>query len=88
MALLKILQQGQEVPVPLQTCSSCGQKNQQDHMINLIIAVGSPGHPSLLPFQNEEIWACCAVCWSTIAHTLVNEVATHLHQQLLAVPNT
>ena len=64
-----------EVPEPMRTCESCGKQVISSSAINVIIVVGSPGHPTLKPFQceYEEHWACSPGCWSAVAKACVDE---------------
>jgi len=63
-------------PPPPRTCEACGNVVPVGHdAINCIIAVGSPGHPDLYPFQcaSEEHWACSVECWRAVAHACIDE---------------
>lgn len=88
--------QGQEESVvygsdsPTVKCDNpaCGKKGPSHLMINLMLCVGSPGHPDLLPFQcpgggqidgRPEHWACSPECWKIIAHACIDE---HMHTLL------
>ena len=64
-----------EMPEPTRTCECCGKTGQSSSMINVIIVVGSPGDPTLKPFQceYEEHWACSPGCWSAVAKACVDE---------------
>lgn len=69
------------VPAPI-PCEACGkQVARRDEAINIIIVVGSPGHPALPPFQcpQEEHWACSLECWLLVAHACIDE---HIHTLL------
>ena len=91
------MQQGRDMegintPPPV-VCENCGTTvPRQDQAINLMIAVGSPGHPELAPFQCPggghslgDHWACSIECWGKIAHACIDEHMTEflkaLHQQ-------
>lgn len=68
------------LPQP-RTCEACGTIVPVGHdAINIIIVVGSPGHPELPPFQcpNEEHWACCIDCWKKVAHACIDEHMTQV----------
>ena len=62
-----------ELPIghdsPHRSCENCGIIMKSSDMINIMIAVGSPGHPSLTGFQCPftEHWTCSTACWLTIA---------------------
>ena len=61
---------------PPRVCEACGKVVPVGHdAINIIIVVGSPGHPDLAPFQcsAEEHWACSIVCWEKVAHACITE---------------
>lgn len=67
---------------PIVTCEACGKQGPSHLMINAIIAIGSPGHPSLPPFQcsgseqfkgSTEHWACSPDCWASVAHACIDE---------------
>jgi len=67
---------------PARTCEACGKVVPVGHdAINVIIVVGSPGHPELPPFQcpHEEHWACSIDCWLKVAHACIDE---HISQVL------
>lgn len=73
----------QKLPPP-RRCEACGTIVPVGHdAINCIIVIGSPGHPSLMPFQcpMEEHWACSPVCWKKVAIACIEE---HMHQLLLS----
>ncbi len=70
---------------PTVECESCGKKGPSHLMINLMIGIGSPGHPSLAAMQcpgsgqienRPEHWACTPECWQKIAHACIDE---HMH---------
>lgn len=64
---------------PPRTCESCGTVVPIGHdAINVIIVVGSGGHPDIVPFQclHEEHWACSPECWKKVAHACIDE---HMH---------
>lgn len=66
---------------PPRTCESCGKVVAVGHdAINVIIVIGSPGHPDIAPFQCsfEEHWACSLKCWLKVAHACIDE-----HMQVL-----
>jgi len=74
---------------PTVMCECCGKSGPSHLMINLMIAIGSPGHPSISGFQcpgsgqvhrSPEHWACSPDCWKEIAHACINE---HMHDLLL-----
>ena len=67
---------------PTLTCESCGKQELSHNMINLMIGVGSPGHPSITGFQcpgsgqyegRPEHWACSPECWIKVAHACIDE---------------
>ena len=73
---------------PTVNCESCGKSGPSHLMINCIIFIGSPGHPSLPPFQcpgsqqieqRPEHWACTPECWLLVAHACIDE---HMHELL------
>jgi hypothetical protein len=73
---------------PTLTCEKCGKQGPSHLMINLMIGVGSPGHPSITGFQcpgsgqyqgRPEHWACSLDCWREIAHACIEE---HVHELL------
>lgn len=69
---------------PPRVCEACGITVPIGHdAINCIIVIGSPGHPSLMPFQcaHEEHWACSIACWSQVAHACINEHMLELLKQ-------
>lgn len=69
-----------EVPEPIRTCEACGKKITSSLAINCIIVIGSPGHPTLAPFQcaHEEHWACSIGCWNKVAHACIDEHMSEL----------
>ncbi len=56
----------------------CKTKIQSSNAINGFMTIGSPGHTSIPPIQNEEIWACSIRCWIDICHLLIDEFGNHL----------
>lgn len=76
----------QEIPYgsdsPIVGCEACGKSGRSHEMINVMIVIGSPGHPSLPAFQcsNTEHWACSPDCWKQVAHACIDE---HMHVLLL-----
>lgn len=75
---------------PTVTCEACGKPGPSHLMINLMIGIGSPGHPALAPFQcpgsgqieqRPEHWACTPECWAKIAHACVDEHMSALLKQ-------
>ncbi len=80
-------------PAPVM-CEACGYiVPSRDEAINIIINVGSPGHPSLAPFQCPgggdtygDHWACSIECLKNIAHDCienhVQEVLLYLHKNV------
>ena len=73
----------QVTPEPLRTCEVCGKQVPSSQAINIILTVGSPGHPSLAPFQCPgggdsygDHWSCSPECWKTLAHACIDE---HMH---------
>ena len=78
--MLKPLGQTQIKPelIIVRTCEACGKQVESSQAINLIIVIGSPGHPELAPFQceQEEHWACSLDCWRKVAHACIDE---HMH---------
>jgi hypothetical protein len=86
MVLKPIRKSGGEVPYgsdsPILTCEICGKSAPSHLMINLMIGIGSPGHPSLTGFQcpgsgqyqgRPEHWACSLECWKQLAHACIDE---------------
>lgn len=76
------------VPSPVK-CenSACGKVvNCRHDAINYMFVVGSPGHPSLMPFQcpSGEHWACSIECWEIVAHACIREHALEMLKQLHA----
>lgn len=80
---------------PIVTCENpdCGKSGPSHLMINLMICVGSPGHPHLPPFQcpgsgqiesRAEHWACCPACWLVVGRACLEEHGHELLQQLHA----
>lgn len=70
---------------PPRKCEACGTIVAVGHdAINVIIVVGSPGHPSLAPFQcgYEEHWACSIECWQKVAHACIDEHMRVMLQEL------
>lgn len=73
---------------PPRACEACGTVKPGDQAINVMIGIGSPGHPSLKPFQceQEEHWACSIECWAQVAKACVDEHMVQLlhlaHQSL------
>lgn len=69
------------VTAPPVICESCGKVVQsRDQAINIILVVGSPGHPDLPPFQCPgggdsygDHWACSLECWRQVAHACIEE---------------
>lgn len=68
-------------------CEACGKSVPREQAMNIILVVGSPGHPDLPPFQCPgggdsygDHWACSVECWKTIAHACIDE---HMHAILL-----
>jgi hypothetical protein len=57
------------------TCENCGKSGESDRMINIIITIGSPGHPSLMPFQCDktEHWSCSIDCFEKVGHACISE---------------
>lgn len=72
---------------PTVVCEACQKPGPSHLMINVMIVVGSPGHPALLPFQcsNTEHWACSPECWKIVAHACIDE---HMHELLKAARAT
>lgn len=74
------------IPSPV-TCEACGKTvDRRDYAINIMILVGSPGHPDLPAFQcvgggdsPGDHWACSPECWLKVAHACIDE---HMHQIL------
>lgn len=76
---------------PVVKCEACGKSGPTHLMINLAVCIGSPGHPSLPPFQcpgsqqtapgpaGAEHWACSPDCWKAVAHACIDE---HMHELL------
>ncbi len=64
-----------EVQEPQRTCEACGKQLPSSQSINCIIVIGSPGHPSLAPFQcgHEEHWSCSPDCWQRVSIACINE---------------
>lgn len=61
---------------PSRTCENCGKVVPVGHdAINVIITIGSPGHPDLPPFQCPQVehWACSPDCWAQVAHACIDE---------------
>lgn len=61
---------------PPRKCECCGKVVPIGHdAINVMLTVGSPGHPELSAFQCpfEEHWACSLECWSKVAHACIDE---------------
>lgn len=61
---------------PPRTCEACGAVVPVGHdAINVIVTIGSPGHPDLPPFQCPQVehWACSPNCWGQVAHACVDE---------------
>lgn len=83
--LAPLKQPGQEpeygTDSPIVPCEACGKPGPTHRMINVMIVIGSPGHPSLPPFQcsNTEHWACSRECWGKVAHACIDE---HMHALL------
>ncbi len=69
------IRQVREVPELTRTCEACGKQDLSPNMINVMMVVGSPGHPTIAPFQcpQEEHWACSPECWSKVAHACIDE---------------
>ena len=63
---------------PIVACEKCGKTGASNAMINVMICIGSPGHPSLRGFQCPQIehWACSSECWLEVANACLNE---HMH---------
>lgn len=83
MSLLKPLpsnERGSDSPIV--SCENCTKSLPQHLAMNVIIVVGSPGHPDLAPVQCPliEHWACGPDCWRVVAHACVDE---HMHSHLL-----
>lgn len=81
---MPILQQSTEEPK--RTCSICGAMLPSSQAINVIIVVGSPGHPGLASFQNEEEWACSKEHYRMLAHRIIDETIyphlSNLHAEI------
>lgn len=60
---------------PLVACEACGRQKPRHEMINLVVSVPAPGHPSILGFScpANEHWACSLDCWRAVAHACVDE---------------
>lgn len=61
---------------PPRTCENCGTIVERgDQAINVMMCIGSPGHPDLAPFQcpHTEHWACSPDCWEEVAHACIHE---------------
>lgn len=75
--MLKPINPDQEGPAPAPVaCEACHKQiARRDLAINLIITIGSPGHPELPPIQcpQEEHWACSPECWAAVAHACIDE---------------
>lgn len=75
--MLRPLQSEESISISEQrrTCEACGRSGLSPYMINVIMVVGSPGHPLLPPFQcsQEEHWACSTDCWLKVAHACIDE---------------
>ncbi len=68
------------VAEPIRTCATCGKQVPSSYAISIILTVGSPGHPSLAPFQGPgsgdsygDYWACSVNCWQQLAHKAIDE---------------
>lgn len=89
--LKKIALPGEEIEQgadsPTVVCEACGAPGLRHLMMNVMIGVGSPGHPSLAGFQcpETEHWACTLNCWRRVAHACLDE---HVHEYLLALHAT
>jgi hypothetical protein len=72
---------------PTVVCEACAKPGPSHLMINCMIAIGSPGHPSLPAFQCAAVehWACSPECWRNVAHACIDE---HMHALLLAHRST
>ena len=73
---------------PLRTCEICGKQLPSHFAINVILSVGSPGHPSIIPLQcdNVEHWTCSPACFEQMTikcATHVRAKLERLHNQLL-----
>lgn len=72
------------IPKPV-ICEACGKiVERRDYAINVMILVGSPGHPDLPSFQciggedsiGDSIgdhWACSVECWLKVTHACIDE---------------
>lgn len=73
---------------PVVPCEACGTTGPTHLMINVMIVIGSPGHPSLSAFQcsQTEHWACSPTCWRAVAHACIDEhmceLLAHHHSTL------
>jgi len=60
---------------PTVKCENCPKKGPSHLMINVMVCIGSPGHPSLPAFQCSAVehWACTPECWVKVAHACIDE---------------
>ncbi len=83
---------------PDTTCEACGTVKPRDQMFNVIMQIGSPGHPEIPPFQClggeqslGEHWACSIDCYRTVAIACLDEhmipFLQHLHTNVVPVLN-
>jgi hypothetical protein len=59
----------------------CGRSGLSHLMINVMITIGSPGHPAIPGWQCPHIehWACSLDCWRVVSHACLDE---HMFQML------
>lgn len=78
---------GSDSPIVVCENPACGKSGPSHLMINVMVCVGSPGHPSLAAFQCPAVehWACSPACWKIVATACVSEHVHELLQQIHAV---
>lgn len=66
---------------PMVKCENCEATGPSHLMMNVMVAVGSPGHPAITGFQCPAIehWSCSPGCWLVVAHACIDE---HMHELL------
>jgi|SRR5581483_12448649 hypothetical protein len=60
---------------PLVACEACGKQERRHLMLNVVVSVPAPGHPSAIGFScpANEHWACSLDCWRAVAHACIDE---------------
>lgn len=83
---------------PDTTCEACGNVLPRDQMFNVIMQIGSPGHPDIPPFQClggeqslGEHWACSIACYRTCVMACLEEhmipFLEYIHANVVPVLN-